>query len=377
MTPKALIAPRLFDGATFVEHHAVIVAGSHIDAVVPVADIPAGAEIVQLGRGFLAPGFIDVQVNGGGGALLNEEPTVAGVRRIAESHRRFGTVGLLPTVITDAPSVLAKAIAAVGAARAAGVPGILGIHIEGPFLDIARKGAHAARFIRELTIADVETIAAADCGAVMLTVAPNRVQPDLVEALARRGVLVSLGHSDASFAEASAAVAAGARAFTHLYNAMSQLTGREPGMVGAALESRDTFVGIIADGHHAHDAALRLAFAAKPANRMMLITDAMPSAAGGPDRFELQGRTVTRKAGRLSLDDGTLAGSDLTMDAALRHGVERLGLRLTDALIMASRTPADFLRRGDRLGRIAPGFLASLVHLDDSLSVLNTWIDGA
>jgi N-acetylglucosamine-6-phosphate deacetylase len=376
MTPKALIAPRLFDGDAFVEQHAVIVAGTRIDAVVPQADIPAGVEPVKLDRGFLAPGYVDVQVNGGGGTLLNEEPTVAGVRRIAESHRRFGTVGLMPTVITDAPSVLAKAIAAVGAARAAGVPGVLGIHIEGPFLDVTRKGAHAARFIRELAMEDVDTIAAADCGAIMLTLAPNRATPQLVEALARRGVLVSLGHSDASFAEAKAAVAAGARAFTHLYNAMSQLAGREPGMVGAALESPGSYVGVIADGHHVHDAALRVAFAAKPARRMMLISDAMPSAAGGPDRFELQGRTVMRKAGRLSLDDGTLAGSDLTMDAAVRYCVGRLGLRLEDTLRMASRTPAEFLRRGDALGRIAPGFDASLVHLDDDLNVIKTWIDG-
>ena len=181
------------------------------------------------------PGFIDVQVNGGGGALLNDNPTIDTVRRIAESHRKFGTTGMLPTVITDAPEVLSKAIAAVKAARAENVPGVLGIHIEGPFLDKERKGAHEAKFIRAMTQEDVERITALDCGSVMLTLAPNRVSPDLIKALTEKGVLVSLGHSEASLAEVTKALASGARAFTHLFNAMSQMNGREPGMVGAAL----------------------------------------------------------------------------------------------------------------------------------------------
>ena len=312
----------------------------------------------------LAPGFIDVQVNGGGGALLNDNPTIGTVRRIAESHRKFGTTGMLPTVITDAPEVLSKAIAAVKAARAENVPGVLGIHIEGPFLDKERKGAHEVRFIREMTEADVAQIANADCGSIMLTLAPNRVAPDLIKSLAGKGVLVSLGHSEASLAEVTKALASGARAFTHLFNAMSQLNGREPGMVGAALSDLNSFCGLIADGFHVHDAALKVAFAAKPHNRIMLVTDAMPTAAGGPDSFELQGRKIHLKNGKLQLDDGTLAGSNLTMDEAVRYCVERLGVALEDALRMASLNPASFLRRDHELGRIKPGYLASLVHLE-------------
>ena len=372
----ALTGARIFTGETFLDGHAVVIEGRRILAVVPVAEA-TGMGRRDLGGGVLAPGFIDVQVNGGGGALLNDTPSVETVRTIATSHRRFGTVGMLPTVITDAPQVIARAVASVARAMEDGVPGVLGIHIEGPFLDVARKGAHAARFMREMDEADADAIAgfAMYCP-VMLTLAPNRVRPALVQRLAQAGVLVSLGHSDASHAEARQALDAGARSITHLYNAMSQMSGREPGMVGAALEDAESYAGIIADGHHVHDAALKVAFAAKPASRMMLITDAMPTAAGGPESFELQGRTVTRRHGRLSLPDGTLAGSDLTMDAAVRYCVNVLGLDLAAVLRMASLNPARFLRREHELGQIAPGCLASMVLLGEDLHVKATWIDG-
>lgn len=373
----ALTGCRIFTGDTFLDDHAVVIDGERISAVVPRSEL-TGVALRNLGGGLLVPGFIDVQVNGGGGALLNDNPDIETVRTIATSHRRFGTVGMLPTVITDAPAVIRQAANSVAQAIAAKVPGVLGIHIEGPFLDVARKGAHAARFIREMEQADVEELT--DFAArmpVMVTLAPNRVPPALVKALSDSGILVSLGHSDASHDEARLALEAGARAFTHLYNAMSQMSGREPGMVGAALSDDESYVGIIADGHHVHDAALRVAFAAKSPSRMMLITDAMPTAAGGPDSFELQGRRATRQGGRLQLSDGTLAGSDLTMDEALRYCVQVLGLDLAQALRMASLNPASFLRRSHELGRIASGYLASLVHLGDDLSVRATWVNGS
>jgi N-acetylglucosamine-6-phosphate deacetylase len=372
----ALRGARVFDGESIHSGLAVVVEDTRILDVVAVEKIPKSAEMRSLDGGLLVPGFIDVQVNGGGGALLNGNPTLETVRRIAESHRKFGTTGMLPTVITDAPEVLSKAIAAVKSARAENVPGVLGIHIEGPFLDNERKGAHDVKFIREMKEADVTQIANADCGSIMLTLAPNKVAPNLITSLASKGVLVSLGHSEASFVEVTKALAAGARAFTHLYNAMSQMNGREPGMVGAALADPDSFCGVIADGYHVHDTALKVAFAAKPRNRIMLITDAMPTAAGGPDSFELQGRAVNRECGKLVLDDGTLAGSNLTMDEAVRYCVKRLGVTLKDALRMASLNPALFLKRDYDLGCIKPGYLASLVHLNDDLRVLKTWIEG-
>lgn len=369
-----LSGARIFDGEHLLDDHAVVVEGARIAAIVPHSDRPDGT-VRDLGGGLLAPGYIDVQVNGGGGVLFNEDPTPEGIARIAAAHRNHGTIGLLPTLVTDTPQVMAAAIAATREARRL-TPAALGIHLEGPFLDPRRKGAHELGYIRELERDDVATIAEANCGAVMLTLAPNRVGTESIAELARHGVLVSLGHSDASYEEARSAVEAGARAFTHLFNAMSAPTGREPGMVGAALDLDEAFVGLIADGHHVHEANLRIALAAKRRDRFMLVTDAMPPAAGGPDHFDLQGRRVTCADGCLRLDDGTLAGSVLTMDEAVRYAVNVVRLPLADALVMASRVPATFLRRDTELGRIAPGYLASLVHLDDELRVLDTWIEG-
>lgn len=369
-----LTGARIFDGERFFNDHAVVVEADRIAAILPYSERPHGAAR-DLGGGLLAPGYIDVQVNGGGGVLFNEDPTPEGIARIAAAHRKHGTVGLLPTLVTDTPQLTAAAIAATHEARHL-TPATLGIHLEGPFLDPARKGAHELRYIRNLEPGDIATIIEAKCGTVMLTLAPNRVRAESIAELARHGVLVSLGHSDASYAEACAAVKAGARAFTHLFNAMSAPTGREPGMVGAALDLNEAFVGIIADGHHVHEANLRIAFAAKRHDRFMLITDAMPPAAGGPDQFDLQGRRVTRADGCLRLEDGTLAGSVLTMDEAVRYAVKVTRIELGDALAMASRVPATFLRRETELGFIAPGYLASLVHLDDDLRVLETWIEG-
>jgi N-acetylglucosamine-6-phosphate deacetylase len=369
-----LSGARIFDGEKFLDDHALVVEGERIAAVVPYAERPHGAAR-DLAGGLLAPGYIDVQVNGGGGVLFNEDPTPEGIARIAAAHRKYGTVGLLPTLVTDAPQVMAAAITAVREARRP-TPAALGVHLEGPFIDPRRRGAHDLKYVRDLAPDDVEAIAAADCGAVMLTLAPNRVGAEPIAELARRGVLVSLGHSEASYEQARAAIRAGARAFTHLFNAMSPPVGREPGMVGAALDLADAFVGIIADGHHVHEANLRIALAAKRRDRFMLITDAMPPAAGGADDFDLQGRRVTRMDGCLRLEDGTLAGSVLTMDEAVRYVVNVVGLDLGAALAMASRVPATFLRRDKDLGRIAPGHLASLVHLDDELQVRETWIEG-
>lgn len=371
----ALTGCRIFTSTEFLDDHAVLILGRKIEKVVERSEIPQGQNIVDLKGGILAPGFIDVQVNGGGGALLNETPTVETVKRIADAHRKFGTTGLLPTVITDVPEILSQAMNAVQSARKE-LPNVLGLHVEGPFIDVAKKGAHDARFIRPMTSADVAQITAADCGIVMVTVAPNVVEPQFIQELTKAGVLVSLGHSDASFAQADAALTSGANAFTHLFNAMSQMNGREPGMVGAALSDTKSFIGIIADGFHVDDAVLKIALAASSHDRFMLISDAMPSAAGGPRNFLLQARTVNLKDGRLTLPDGTLAGSNLTMDEALRYSVKRLGVSLAHGLRMASLNPARFLRVDHELGRIAAGCLASMVHLDQSLHVQKTWVEG-
>jgi N-acetylglucosamine-6-phosphate deacetylase len=372
----ALTGARIFDGETFYEGHAVLFDSRRIVDLLPEAQIPTSAKVQKLSGGLLAPGFIDVQVNGGGGALLNAMPDVATVSSIVKSHRRVGTTGLLPTVITDAPEVTRAAVAAVSAAMKT-MPAVLGIHIEGPFIDVVRKGAHEAHYIRTMTADDVAWLSQLQCGVVMLTLAPNKVTPADIKQLTKAGMRVSLGHAEATYAEAEAALDAGATGFTHLYNAMSPLTAREPGMVGAALLSQEAYVGLIADGFHVSDGALRLAFAAKASDKLILVSDAMPSAAGGPDHFSLQDRLVKLHEGRLQLTDGTLAGSNLTMDEALRHCVHKLNVPLATALQMASRNPARFLGLDATLGHISAGALASLVHLDDTLHVKGTWVQGA
>jgi N-acetylglucosamine-6-phosphate deacetylase len=378
MTRFALVGARVFTGAAFLDDHAVLVENGAILAVPPRADLPADVARVTLDSGVLAPGFVDAQVNGGGGVLFNASPDVPALTRLAAAHARHGTVALLPTFITDHPETRRTAVAAVRTAMAQRVPAIAGIHLEGPFLSVARKGAHDPNLIRTMTDADVDEVISADIVPLLLTVAAENASPAFIRRLAEAGVIVSLGHTDATYDAAMRAADAGARGVTHLYNAMTQLQHRAPGVVGAALDHGGLWGGMIADGFHVHPAALAAALRAKrgPA-RLFLVTDAMPTAGDAKDTFELNGRLVTRRAGKLTLADGTLAGSDLTMDQAVAFAVGHLGVPLDEALCMASLYPAQFLRLDDRYGRIAPGRAADLVHLDARLQASHVWIAGA
>jgi N-acetylglucosamine-6-phosphate deacetylase len=377
MAPHALCGARVFTGERLLEDHAVLVDGDRILDVLPAASVPAGFCRHDLGGGVLAPGFVDAQVNGGGGVLFNERRTAEGAKAIAMAHARHGSTGLLPTFITDHPDRQVEAVAAIRAAIAAKAPGILGIHLEGPFLATARKGAHDPGLIRPLTDGDVDVLLDSGIDTVLLTVAAENASPRQIRRLTDGGVIVSLGHSDACYEMASAAADAGARGVTHLYNAMSPLEHRAPGLVGAALDHGGLWAGFIADGHHAHAAALRIALRAKqgPA-RLFLVSDAMPPAASSETTFALNGRTVTSRDGKLTLEDGTLAGSVLTMDQAVRYAVDHLHQPLTEALRMASLYPAQFLRLDRDRGRIAARFVADMVLLGDDLSVRRVWIAG-
>jgi N-acetylglucosamine-6-phosphate deacetylase len=372
---KVFFGARLFDGAAMIDDAALVIEDGAIVALTPFAERPRDAESHDLGGGVLAPGLIDWQVNGGGGVLFNAEPTVEAIAAIVAAHRGDGTTSLLPTLITDAPQKLEAALAAAAKAQKK-VPGSLGIHVEGPFIDLRRKGAHPIAFIRTMTRQDADRLIAAKAGIMVVTVAPAAVSNDLIALLARSGIIVSIGHSEATAEEAQAAFKAGASAVTHLYNAMSQLGHRQPGLVGAALADPAILCGFIADGHHVHEAATRTAFNAKGADGMALISDAMPPAAGGPDTFYLEGRRVTKVGAKLTLDDGTLAGAAITLMDAVRYATAMLRIDLADALKMATLTPARLLRIDDRLGRLKPGFRADLVHIGDDLSVRGTWVGG-
>lgn len=375
--PTALVGARVLAGDGFRDGCAVLVEDGRIAALLRDDDPRVrDADVRVLPGGSLLPGFIDVQVNGGGGVLFNNAPSADTVRRIGSAHRRFGTTGFLPTLISDDLEAMRAAIAAVREAIDAGVPGVLGIHLEGPYLAAGRKGTHDAAKFRVPDAAEIALAASLGNGCTLLTLAPERVPPDTIRALVAAGVIVAAGHSDASYEQARAGLAAGITGFTHLYNAMSPLQGREPGMVGAALEDRDAWCGIIVDGVHVHPASLRVALAAKPRGKVLLVTDAMPPVGADDPGYVLYGETITARDGVVRNAAGALAGSALDMATAVRNTVRMLGLALDEAARMASTYPADFLGLSATHGRIAPGHRADLVLLDDDLQVARTWIAG-
>lgn len=373
----ALVNARVLAGDDFTDGLAVIVEHGRIAAVVRDDDARlAAADRVDLGGQWLVPGFIDCQVNGGGGVLFNDAPTVEGIRAIGAAHRRYGTTGFLPTLISDDRDVMARAIAAASDAIDAGVPGVLGVHLEGPYLAPERKGTHdATKFVRP-DAGDVDLVASARRGVTLATLAPERVGAAELAALVARGVVVAIGHTAADYATAYCALDAGARGVTHLFNAMTPLTSREPGVVGAALDHADSWCGLIVDGHHVHWASLRVAIAAKPRGRMFLVTDAMPPVGSDATHFELDGRRVDLVDGALLNPDGVLAGSALDMATAVRNTVRHVGLPLAEAARMASTYPAQFLGLGASHGRIAAGYTADFVALDDELTIRATWVGG-
>jgi N-acetylglucosamine-6-phosphate deacetylase len=372
---KALSGGQVFDGEATRSGLAVLLDGARIAAVVPEREIPSTAERVPLDGGLLVPGFVDLQVNGGGGVLFNATPTVDAIRAIGRAHRSCGTTGFLITFITDATDKMARAVKATRDALAAGVPGLLGLHLEGPFLSPGKRGIHDARYIRMPNQSDLTILAELPIGHTVMTLAPEEAPNGLIERLTKAGVIVAAGHTDASYEQAMVGFRRGIAGVTHLFNAMTPLASRAPGMVGAALDHKSAWCGLIVDGHHVHPAALRMAIAAKPRGTMILVTDAMPPSAGGPDTFDLGGRSIRAEDGRLVGPDGTLAGADLDMARAVANVVQLIGLDLEEALRMASLYPARALGLGDR-GRIAAGQRADLVLLDDRQQVIETWIGG-
>jgi N-acetylglucosamine-6-phosphate deacetylase len=372
----AVVAARLFDGVSLHQDAAAIIAGANVVEIAPSAELPFGISVRDLPSDlWLAPGFIDIQVNGGGDVLFNDAPTPQTIRQIVAAHRRFGTTSLLPTLISDSAAKMKSALAAVASVLDT-EPGVLGIHFEGPFLSPAKAGVHDPCAIRKPTADDLAIIIAAPRrGATLVTLAPEEVPGDFVDNLVKAGVRVALGHSMATYAQTREAMAAGLTGFTHLFNAMRPLESREPGPIAAALESSNAWYGLIVDGIHVAPATLRLAL--RGAGHPILVTDAMPPVGGTRSSFALNGETVTARDGRCARQDGRLAGACLDMATAVRNCVRLLNLPLIDALRLASRHPAEFLGLGDRLGRLAPGMRADMVAIDPkSIEVRHTWVAG-
>ncbi|MFN7224504.1 MAG: N-acetylglucosamine-6-phosphate deacetylase [Paracoccaceae bacterium] len=367
----AFTGARLFDGTTLRDGAVLVIQGNRITAI--AASVPQGAQVINLAGGILSPGLIDLQVNGGGGLMVDGTTDSATLQAMCATHARLGTTGILPTLITDTPSATASVIEA--GVASIGTPGFLGLHLEGPHLDPRRKGAHDPALIRPMEDDDLAmlVVAARRLPALMVTLAPCNARPDQIAALSKAGVIVSLGHTECTFAEAEAAIAAGARCATHLFNAMSQLGNREPGLVGAVL-THDIAAGLIADGIHVAPATLRAALSARPEG-LFLVSDCMAAAGTDQTGFTLGGRKILRRDGRLTLEDGTLAGADLSLPQAVAVMVQQVGLSPERALAMATQTPSNLIGRND-LGRLSSGARADLVHLSDDFRVLAVWQDG-
>jgi N-acetylglucosamine-6-phosphate deacetylase len=369
--PTRVLTPEGFEADRY-----VLVESGRIAAVGAAGQCPAHVEHLEL-EGDLLPGFIDLQVNGGGGVLFNDRPTVEGIAAIGQAHRQFGTTGFLPTLISDDLDVVERAIAAVDAAIESGMPGVLGIHIEGPFLNPDKKGIHNAAKFRTLDDAAINLLSSLRHGRTLVTLAPERAPPGAIRELTRRGIIVAAGHTNATYDETRSGLDEGVSGFTHLYNAMTQLGSRAPGAVGAALESREAWCGLIVDGHHVHPAALRVALEAKGADRLALVTDAMPTVGSDKKEFWLGDQHIVAKDGRCTGPDGTLAGSDLDMAGAVRNAERLMGVSFETAVRMASEVPASAIRLSDTTGAIRPGCRADLVLMDAEKQVVRTWVAGA
>jgi len=372
----AVAAGTLFDGVNLRKDAAVLIRGGQIAGISGRDEVPSSVPLQELPDTlWLAPGFIDIQVNGGGDLLFNDAPTPGTIETIAQAHRRFGTTALLPTLISDSPDKMPKALAAVEQAAAAN-PSILGIHLEGPFLSPEKAGVHDPRALRRPTDEDIALITAKRKSVTLVTLAPEQVGEGVIAALAGAGIHVALGHSMATYAQTVAAMRRGLTGFTHLFNAMRPLQAREPGPIAAALESPEAWYGLIADGVHVAPATLRLAL--HGAGHPILVTDAMPPVGGAQQSFRLNGEDILIRDGICATRGGTLAGAYLDMASAVRNCVRLLDLPLTGALRLASTHPAQFLGLGHALGRLLPGYRADMVALDPAgIDVVRTWVAGA
>ena len=374
---SAIVNGRIFDGQSLQEQHCVVVQHGVVETVCHLSQLPAGIPVCHdLQGNTLIPGFIDIQVNGGGGVLFNNAPTVETLRTMAAAHRRFGTTGFLPTLITDSEAVMVQAIDAVQQALTDAVPGVLGIHLEGPFLGAARRGVHDAERFCRLAERHIGLLSSLQGGKTLVTLAPEQASPELIEKLVAQGVIVSVGHSDASYDQTRLALAAGATGFTHLFNAMSPLQSREPGVVGAALEDSDSWFGIIADGHHVHPAAFHIAVAAKQRGGALLVTDAMATVGSEEGCFSLYGETICVEDGRLQNSAGALAGSHLNMLSAVDNACRFAHIDWLEAVRMASVYPARALGLESRHGAIRPGAVASFNELDAGRQMRGCWVEG-
>jgi len=372
---RALLGSQIFCGERFYNHHALLIDGNSIIEIVDENNIPKAFNKIKLNQGILAPGFIDLQVNGGGGVLFNNNPTKENLNTIINAHQFFGTTSIMPTVISDSFKVLNKCTETV-TQEIKKNSGLIGIHIEGPFFSLKYRGVHQKKYINKLNSEYFELFSNLKEFPVILTLAPECISMQDLNHLASLGMKIMAGHTDANYDELGQAAKNNLNGFTHLFNAMSQMSAREPGAVGAALDFDNLYASIIVDLHHVHHSLIELAYQKKPIGKLFFISDSMATINHGEPTFELYDEIVSEQNGRITNAEGKLAGSSITQIDAVKNAYQQCNIPLDHALAMASRYPAEFLSVEDYLGSLKPGYRADLVHFDSNFEVNNVWASG-
>ena len=372
---KALLGSQIFCGERFYDHHALLIDGKSIIEIVDEKNIPNAFNKIELDQGILAPGFIDLQVNGGGGILFNNRPTKESLNTIINAHQFFGTTSIMPTVISDSVKVLTKCTRAV-TQEIKKNSALLGIHMEGPIFSLKYRGVHQKKYISKLSSEYLELFSNLKEFPVILTLAPECISIKDLNHLASLGLKIMAGHTDASYDELEQAAKKNLNGFTHLFNAMSQMSAREPGAVGAALDFDNLYASIIVDLHHVHRSLIELAYQKKPIGKLFFISDSMATINHGEPTFELYDEVVSEQNGRITNAEGKLAGSSITQIDAVKNAYQKCNIPLDHALAMASRYPAEFIGVDRYLGSLKPNYRADLVHFDSNFKVNNVWTSG-
>ncbi len=371
----ALSNCKIYTGSDVLHEHAVIIDNDLIQSVVPVAELPKGIEVKDLNGANLSPGFIDLQLNGCGGVMLNDDITANTMQIMHEANLKSGCTSYLPTLITSSDEDMRAAINAAREYHNQYKNQSLGLHLEGPYLNVAKKGIHNVDFIRTSDEDMIDLICANSDIIAKVTLAPEQNDPEHIRRLKAAGVVVSIGHTNATYKEARKGFEAGISFATHLFNAMTPMVGREPGVVGAIYDTPEVYAGIIADGFHVDYANIRIAHKIK-GEKLVLVTDATAPAGANIDHFIFVGKKVYYRDGKCVDENGTLGGSALTMIEAVQNTVEHAGIALDEALRMATLYPATAIGVEDRLGRVRTGMVANLTVFDRDFNVKATVVNG-
>ncbi|EJT1339609.1 N-acetylglucosamine-6-phosphate deacetylase [Vibrio vulnificus] len=371
----ALTNCKIYTGSDVLSEHALIIENDLITSIVPAADLPSGIEVKDLAGANVSPGFIDLQLNGCGGVMLNDEITAETMQIMHKANLKSGCTSFLPTLITSSDADMRAAITAAREYHAKYKNQSLGLHLEGPYLNVMKKGIHSVDYIRPSDTSMVDFICENADVVAKVTLAPELNDPEHIEKLRNAGIVVSIGHTNATYAEARKGFEAGITFATHLFNAMTPMVGREPGVVGAIYDTPDVYAGIIADGFHVDYANIRIAHKIK-GEKLVLVTDATAPAGASMDYFIFVGKKVYYRDGKCVDENGTLGGSALTMIEAVENTVEHVGIALDEALRMATLYPAKAIGVDGYLGRIKKGYIANLTIFDRDFNVKATVVNG-